>query len=251
MSDQDIFNNDDNKPPVDTPPVSPDNPFSDKLTEIKNENGEQKYKTVESALDALQASQQFIEKLKSENQTISQTLQEREVELSKLGSIDDFVNRIAPNANPNDGTPTSVPKEGLSEEKVQELMNQAIQQRDQQSVAQDNLKSVVSKLSEVHGDKAAVHIKQRAIDLNTTPAALQELAMSNPAMALSLLSGDDVKPNSSPSQSTNTPPMSPPNDNEPPKFEKGVARGGVSNKEVMEMWKRSADYTNKRIGLEN
>lgn len=250
MSDQNMF--DDNNEP-ETPDPAQTDPFADKLSAIRNEKGEPKYKDVNTALDALAASQNFIEQLKSEKRQVEESYNSLKEDLEKRETVEDFVNRISPTAQKPQETPkTSANTEALSEEKIAELLDQRLSIRDQQSAKENNLKTVVSKLSEIHGDnaKAALFIKEKAKELQTTPAALKELAMSNPTMAMQLLGGVPKAQNTSPSQSTNVPPISPTDSNEPPKFERGIARGGFTNKELVEMFRRSKEYTNKRLGLD-
>lgn len=251
MADQDVFGEDQTQNSGD-PASSQTDPFADKLGAIKNEKGEPKYKDIETALDALAASQQFIETLKAEKAEEQRKAQEAAAELAKMGSIDDFVKRISPDATPS--TPAKTPEggEGLSEEKVAQLLEDRLQRQAQETQRQSNLSAVVDSLSKVHGDstKVAEHIQAKAKELDTTPAALKEMAMSNPTLALNVLGGE-VKSAPKPSQSTTIPPVSPTDDNPPPNFEKGIARGGFTSKELVEMFRESKKYTNKRLGLES
>lgn len=223
--------------------------FADKLKEIKNEQGEQKYADLPTALDALKASQQYIETLKAESLAAKSAEAEARAEAERLGNIEDFVNRLKPN------TPTAEPKEtpkveaGLSEEKVAQLLQAQLQKRDQESQQESNLVKVTSKLSEVYGDKSATHLEQRAKELGTTKAGLKDLAMANPQMALALLvtqSPSSPKPSHSSLTSTqNAAPAI-----ERPKVERGATRGGRSDRELAELFRKSKEYTNQRIGLE-
>lgn len=255
MSDRDLFddkqNNEHNTPS--DPGQTQNDPFADKLGKITNEKGEPKYKDVETALDALEASQQFIEQLKQEKAEIEQKSQEAENKLREMGSIEDFVNRFNPkSAEPT--APAATPKEtqGLSEDRVAELLEQRLSERERMQSQESNLQTVVSKLSETYGDRAAEVIKLRAKEMNTTSEELKTLAMKNPTMALSLLGDVKLEQTPNPSQSTNTPPLSPPDNNAKPEIEmgKGIARGGYSNKDLVELMRESKKYTNKRLGLE-
>lgn len=249
MSDQTMFTNENNEQ-QETPAKPQPNPFEDKLKAIRNEDGEPKYKDVETALEALAASQQFIETLKTEKRTTEEQLNAMKTELEKMGNIEDFVKRISPNAQePEKKVETPPTVKGLSEEEVRQLLEDSLTQRDKQSKAEQNLNRVVEELSKVHGDKASAYIQMKAKELNTTPAALKELASSNPTMALTLL-GSQAKPSSQSSPSSINSPRTAPNTNEAPHWEKSAARGGLTNSQLMERWRQSKDYTNKRIGLE-
>ena len=107
MSDQTIFGDKQEETPA-TPGNTQTDPFADKLQEIRNENGEPKYKDVETALSALKASQDYIKQLKGENQSWEEKYQSVKEELEKMGSIDDFVNRITPKQEESTPAPSIV-----------------------------------------------------------------------------------------------------------------------------------------------
>lgn len=252
MSDQDLFEQDANSNAGD-PGQSQADPFVDKLSMIKNENGEPKYKDVETALEALAASQQFIETLKTEKHEQEQKLTEAMGKLQEMGSIDDFVKRLQPNAAQPPKETTEDKGEGFSEEKIAQLLEQKLSERTQVERQEANLNQVLSRLSEIYGDKAAAAIQAKAKELNTTPAELKKLSQTNPAMALSLLGG--VAPSSSsspsvPSQISRTAAQEP---DPAPRVEvgKGIARGGYSNRELAEMFRKSKERTNKRLNIES
>lgn len=252
MSDQDPFQTTpQTSTPEATPPSAPADPFVDKLSGITNEHGEPKYKDVETALDALKASQQFIEQLKKENAEQTRIREEREAELAKLGSIEDFVNRIKPAAPTNEPVVTPPASTGLSEEDVAKLLQKQLEQRDAQSQQEKNLTEVTQRLSELHGDKSSAVIQSRAKELGTTPSGLRQLASTNPAMALELLGAKSSTPTPAPSQSSVHLPHTPKDDNPMPVFEKSTTRGGLTSKEMAERFRKSREYTNKRIGVED
>lgn len=249
MSDQDIFD-DTNSNSEATPPVRSDDPFSDKLKEIKNEQGEQKYKDIDTALEALKASQEYIKELKAKTDATAQEKEQLRAELEKMGSIDDFVNRISPAAAPKDKNEATPPvNTGLSEEKVAELIQKQLQSAEQSSQQQKNLETVVGELSNVYGDKVAEHIKQRAEELGTTPSELKELAKQNPKLALVALKGE-AKTTSTPSQSSQSSTFVQKDVNEKPVFEKGVTQGGFTNQQLADRWREVGKYTHKRLGVE-
>lgn len=247
MSDQDVFEN----KPGETPPTPNDNPWEDKLTSIVNESGEPKYKDVETALDALKASQDHIKRIEEENKTLKSKNQEMDVELAKMGSIDDFVNRIATPAQPKPTEETPPKVETLSEDKVAEMLQATLANQRMQEVQEANVAKVTAALVEAHGDQANAFISQKAKELDTTPAALKEMAKSNPTVVLNLLGGGGKsKEAPAPQLSAKQSPTQLQEDG-PPKFEKGVARGGFTNKELVDRWKQVAEYTNKQLGVES
>lgn len=254
-SDQTMFDDENKQEIPPTTPVTPQtDPFVDKLMLIKNEKGEPKYKTVDDALVALAHSQKFIEDLKAEKRATEEALAAERAEREKLGNIDEFVKKLNPNAKPTQPPATPANEDGLSEERVAQLLETTLQKREREKLMQNNLATVQEQIAATHGEKATDFIRNRAKELNTTPAALKELAMTNPTMAMTLLGGGSAKPNPTPSQPSLTKPAIAPKDaNVPPRVElgKGVTRGGLSNKELAERFRQSKEFTNKRIGLES
>lgn len=248
MSDQEMFSNETTNQNSETPNTSQSNPFADQLSGIKNENGEPKYKDVETALNALTQSQQHIKTLEAEKATQGQELETARQDLAKMGSIDDFVKKISPNTAPTN--PPETPEvSSLSEEKVVSILEERMRAGQEAQTQDANLKSVIAQLSQIHGDKASSFIKQKAVEMNTTPQDLEDLAKTNPAMALAALGGGAHSP-TQPSRGTTIPPVTSPNDNPMPKWEKGIARGGLTNKEIIARMEEAKLYTNKRLGLD-
>lgn len=231
-----------------TPPSSTTDPFADKLNGIKNEQGQPKYKDVDTALEALAASQQFIEQLKAEKAEEQRLRIEREAELSKMGNIDDFVKKLNQPTQTQEQVETPQTSTGLSEEKVAELLQRELQNRDAQSAQSRNLNEVTQKLSEMHGDKSSAFIQKRATELGTTVTELKQLAMTNPKMALAAL-GTGTTKSSAPTQTSMNLPYTPSEDNPRPQFDRGTTRGGLTSKEVAERFRQSKAYTNKRLGV--
>ncbi len=249
MSDQGVFD-DENKPnPEATPPVNQGNPFADQLGSILNDEGKPKYETVEKALEALNASQDFIKTLKTEKQELENKYTAVEQELAKRANIEDFVNRLSGTPNepkPNEETPPV--KDAISVESVEEMFQKQFEQREQQSRQQANLDRVVSELSKTHGDQANAVVREKAKELNTTTEKLQELARENPDMALRLLADGTSSSSSTQFTQHNSPNNEP--EVEMPKFEKSLTRGGVTNQELAKAWKEVGEYTQKKLGIE-
>ncbi len=248
MSDQGMFSENNTNQNSETPDTSQANPFADQLSGIKNENGEPKYKDVETALKALNESQQYIKTLTDAGKAQKGELEQARQELAKMGSIDDFVKKISPPTAPTN-PPVTPEVSSLSEEKVVSILAEQMRVAQEAQSQDANLKSVIAQLSQIHGDKASSFIKQKAVEMNTTPQALQDLAKANPAMALAALGGGTSSP-TQPSRGTTIPPVTSPDDNPMPKWERGIARGGLTNKEIIARMEEAKLYTNKRLGLD-
>lgn len=250
MSDNDIFNTKETESGT-TIPAQTD-PLADKLAAIKNENGEQKYKDVQTALDALAASQQFIETLKGEKHQVDEELKTFKEKLGQTESVEDLIKRLAPNAAQTKTPATTEGDKVISEADIMSTVAKVLETRESQRSQEANLNSVVETLSSKFGDQAGAVIKQRATELGTTTDALKEMAKTNPKIVLELL-GVSGKPKQivNPSVSQVVPPHKLNEDNPLPKFDKGIARGGLTNKEIIERLNKSKEYTNKRLGLDS
>lgn len=259
MSDQDLFkeqntNNEEQQQNNEETPREPQaDPFADLLSEIRNENGEPKYKDVATALNALKSSQSFIEQLKAEKRELEEKHNKTQSELERMGTIDDYVNRLQ-NKSPKSATadqPKETPKGegGLSEEQVARLLDERLTARERQAAQAANLERVQSQLKETHGENAAVFLKQKAEELEMTLDELKELASTKPTVALTLLGGQTKSP-TKPSQSSVIPPRQAPDNNPMPSWERSAVHGGLTNKELSERWKQAKQFTYKRIKVE-
>lgn len=230
-----------------TPKPSSNDGLADLLGNIRNENGEQKYKDVETALAALKSSQAFIEQLKREKREIEDKFSQTKADLERMGTIDDYVKRLQSNPAANE-PPKETPKgEGsLSEEQVARMLEQRLTEREQRAVESANLQRVEAELRKAHGDNAVTFIQQKAQELGMTVPELQALAKRTPAAALQIFGAAPGKPNA-PSQSSVYPPRKVDEDNPIPQFEKGVTAGGLTSRELVDRWKAVKDYTHKRL----
>lgn len=233
------------------PTPSSTNPFEDKLKSIVNEKGEPKYKDLDSALDALKHSQEFIPQVLNEKKSVEQQLQELQQELEKRKSVEEVVESLTgkQNSPQNDEGKTTPQGSGLDETKVQEMLENMLNQRTQEQQQAANLQTVVQTLNESYGEQAKEVIRNRAKELNTTPTELEKLARQNPNMALSLLGGGNVN-STAPSKQTQTPPRNPPK-NELPAPKKGLITGGATRQEIMDEWSAVKQGVYSKYGVEN
>ena len=252
---EDMFKTNDGQPVNPTNPEdnkgnpSSPNPWDDLLKSIKNENGEPKYKDVNSALSSIPHSQQFIDTLKNEKQTLENQLREAQAELEKRESVEQVVQKLfddRPN-NQNQSTDPS-PVGGLDENKVRELFSAMMNQQRSQETQASNLQQVTAKLSELYGDKAKTVIADKAKELSTTAEELGKLAANNPTMALALLGGSKLI-DKAPAIGTITPNHQPPADGglEAPK--KPLLRGATS-REVNDYWQQVKQDVYKRFDVQ-
>jgi hypothetical protein len=251
MSDQTIFNEE--------PIIQEDNPtnvndvFADKLKAIVNDNGEQKYKSLDDALDALNHSQQFIKTLKGEKTDIEEKYQDALTELEKRQSVEEVVNKLINRNQSNDGpkpAPNADPQKAsdLSEDKVAEIVANLLNSQKMTDTQESNYNKVASKLVETYGDKTREVIQAKAKELDMSPQEMEQLAKTKPNVVLRLFS--DVAPpvSNRPSQTSAAFPTTP--KEQEIKFDRSLVRGGVSNKELADAMKQFKERTYKRLGVE-
>lgn len=255
MSDQDIFDNNETKETKtnsenDTSQnKNVDDIFSDKLKSIVNEDGEQKYKTVEDAIEALKHSQEFIKTLKTEKSEIETKLQSMSGELEKRQSVEDVVNRLMNKTQTSEPKSDPTPVDSLNEEKVIDLVKGVLQENNKTTQQENNLNTVLSNLTEKFGDKAKQVVQTKAKELDMTPDDFKELAKTKPNLVLRLFEGAEVEKTKEPVKSAYTTQTNITPKNEMPKFEGSLLRG-KSNGELIDAMKQLKNYTNKRLGVE-
>jgi len=234
-----------------TIPTPSDNPFEDLLGTIKNEKGEVKYEDVPTALKALDHSQQHIGTLEQENASVKAKLQEAQMELEKRKSVEDVVKSLT---QPSQNQPVNVdptPNDGLDEEKVLNLVKSALTNQREADTADQNLKTVVSKLSEKFGDNTATIVGDMVNSLGTTAEELQMLSKQNPNLVLKLFDAAEVKQTPQSSQTINVSRNTIPGNTEPAQPSTSLIRGGASTKDIVASWKEHGDYVKKELGIES
>lgn len=200
MSTQTVFESDDQSDKKEELPVTEQSvdAFADQLASILNDNGEPKYKDVQTALNALKASQEFIPSLKQEKETLEEEVGRLREELSKRSAIQDVVDNLrkppAQEEKPNVDTPT---QPSLSQEQIKQLLEefvpQILDQRQEQTLSQKNVLAVDQKLKEFYGDKVEENVRAKAESLGLSIQDLEALSAKSPASALELLGVKEIK----------------------------------------------------------
>lgn len=179
-----LFNGE--QPPA-TPPAAatpPSNGLEDLLKNIKNESGEQKYKTLEDALVALDHSQKYIPELKNQLTGTQTELERIKTEMTKFNNIEESVQRLLAQQNQEGGRQPAA--NGLDEQAVIKLVQQGLMQSKQAESAVANQQKVNDALVSKFGDKALNVLQSKAAELHTTKEALGELAKQSPDLVLAL-----------------------------------------------------------------
>jgi len=220
MTDQSVFGNpDDNsgQPAQQQPAQS--SPFADQLSGIKNEEGKQKYDTIEKALEGLSNAQSYIPQLKDQVSTQEAEINRLKAQLDQRESVEEVVSRLAAPQQPSQEPQlTSQVPSGLTEEQVTQIVQNTFVQNQQQQVEVTNKTKVNSELIAKFGEKAGEVVNEKAKSLNTTPQQLEQMAATNPDMVLALFNSStntSVKPstgsiNIQPSNQGEPEPLQPP-----------------------------------------
>lgn len=203
-----IFNNqnpqatpgNDNNGGSNTPNGSSSDQLGTLLSQIKNDRGEQKYKSVEDALNALKHSQDYIPQLSDKLRQQEQELAAAKAAAAKIEELERTLLQLTQNNTSN--APATPAQAGLSKEEIAELVSSTLTAKQQEAVAKENLSKVVSTLTKSFGDKAEEVFYGKAKELGMTVVEINSLAAKSPTAAYKLLGLD------SGSAAPSTPPSS-------------------------------------------
>ena len=185
-----IFNTSSQQTPnVEVKEPAHSDPFADLLGTIKNERGEPKYKDIPTAIDALRNSQEFIPQLKTKNESLEQELNTLRNEVQRLKTVEESIEKLTSQQN----VPVNQPiPSGLTEEAVASLVSKTLTAREQQAIAQANLKQVVSKMEETYGQEAAKVFYSKAQEMGLSVEHINGLAAQSPKAVLKLFNVGDT-----------------------------------------------------------
>lgn len=232
MTDQSLF--EDNQettqatPEQQSNPSSTENPFADQLGSIRNEKGEPKYSDVNTALEALKHSQEYIPKLSQEKQQLEEKLLELQAKLEATEKISDVLKQTPPSEESTPATPA------IGEADIEALLEAKLAQREAANKAQSNASRVNQELNARFGANAKAEVLKKASELGLTASELGDMAQSKPDVVLALFgSGGNVRPTTSgvrlPTQATDTNEVKPP--------EKSLLRGASGQEQAAYMAK--------------
>lgn len=194
MADQSIFgsennqstqtNNDNNQPGSNQAGAQNNqDPIATLLSAIKNERGEPKYATVEAALEGLRNAQEFIPTLRTQLSAKEQEVERLRVEAERAAELERTIEALTSQRNQDQGTPAPA----FDENKLAELVNRTLSQREQQQKAQTNIQSVVETLRQSFGADAETKFYGKAEQLGMTKEEMNALAARSPAAVLAML----------------------------------------------------------------
>lgn len=243
MTDQSLFTDNQEKPQAtpeqdNTNPSSTENPFADQLGSIRNEKGEPKYNSVETALEALKHSQDYIPKLSHEKQQLEEQLSELRAKLEATDKLQDALRQ--PPQEPAEPQASN----GLSESDFDKLLEARLAEREAQAAKQSNASRVNQELSTRFGANAQAEVQKKASELGMTASELGEMAQSKPELVLSLFgAGGNVKPTVSGGYLPNN------TNDEPLKAPTKSLLAGASTKEQLEFLAKVRQEVYKKHGI--
>jgi hypothetical protein len=237
-------------PPVVAPILTQDDKVATLLKSIKNENGEQKYDSLDKALEALGHSQQFIPQLKSQLTERETELARVKAELEQRESIEAVVQRLTARESTEDGNLHA--NVGLDEQAVRKLVEQSLVKtltdRDVQTQYQSNVSKVQDALIAQYGDKTKEVLAEKAAALGTTPKELGDLAGRNPALVLELFKAQGVHTPNPTVRGRNVEPINPQQTEKLKRPEKSLL-SGATNKERAEFMQKIKEQVHAKHGI--
>lgn len=211
-------------------------PIKEKLASIRNEEGLQKYASVEDALTGAAHAQEFIQTLKAEKQAALEQLE------AERKAREDAANQLALTKEPSIPTSNSLSKEDVYS---------AMEEYELSKVRESNLKSVRDTLvSHANGDikKADELINKRLKDLNLSREYLSTLASNSPKAVYELLGLSDKGTNQNLSGgSINVDAVEAHVGKETPKAKRLPV--GASNNHLVNEWRAAVAETNNNLGI--
>lgn len=206
--------------------------FNHQLASIKNENGEQKYKSLDDALSALAHSQQYIPQVRSELASKEQELAELKAKLEATGSVQEMVQKLAEQKDTTPEQTTQVA--GLDEQAVVDLFKKMSGEEAAANLRKTNSEQVNSTLSAKYGDKANEVVAQRASELGMSLEQLKSLSETSPNVVLELF-GTKATPTPTPTTGSYASPQSTPDVTEVAPPTKSLLRGATSQEQAAYM----------------
>lgn len=243
-----VFNPESTQTP--SPAPQGEDVLATKLSTILNEEGQPKYANVETALDALKHSQEFIPSLKNQVSEQEAEIARLREQVAKQQGVQEALERFGQQPQAQPQQPEATPTEQPGQEDIASLVQNTFESYIQNTQAEKNFEQVQSALVSQYGDKASDFIATKAKELNTTTESLEEMAKTNPTMALHIL-GTVAKPTTGVSYGgTNTTSFG---SQEPAKLERPAQSllSGASDKDKMAFLNQIREEVYREHGITN
>jgi hypothetical protein len=181
MTDQSLFNQDNtqNTPANPATPAQP-NPLADLLSQIKNANGEAKYKTVEDALIALKHSQEFIPQLQTQLSQKDQELAEARKIAERVAEAERTLEQLIKPSAPAQPAATVAPDD------IADIVTRKLTEIETAKSQKENLTTVITAITSKFGPESEQVFYSKGKELGLSVQELNALAAKTPKAVLSL-----------------------------------------------------------------
>jgi len=204
---------------------SSNDPFKDLLGGITNEDGTQKYSSVETALNSMSHAQEHISTIEAENAALKD-------ELAKSQAKEDLLRKSVNNQKPEQ-TP-------LTADQLNEAISVALDAKSEAAQKEANLNSVRKVFSDTYGEKAGAEMQSLADANGVSLDFMKSLSETSPRAALQLAGLSDKGSSSTIEKSRgsfNTESL----DSSRQNTESKPVMGASSTKELLNAWNRIGD----------
>lgn len=216
------------------PAKSEDSHFDQMLKGITNQEGKPKYTSVQQALGSIPHAQKHINQLETENQqlkdeltSIKEQLEEYKERVERFDTVENLLEQRE--------------SKGLSQEELDQYLEQKLQQRETVKTVQQNQASVVRSLVEMFGDQATAEREFMALQ-NDLGVDLTELSGKSPKAVLRYFKKPESKvPDKFDGQSRRE---------FQPTGEKPKARMPRTTQESVSQWREVGESVRKKYGVE-
>jgi hypothetical protein len=169
------------------------------LSSIKNERGEQKYSTIEEALNGLKHAQDFIPSLRQATAEKDAEIERLRVAAERAAELERTLEALTSQRQQAPATPAAA----VDENALADLVNRTLTQRERQAVAQANIATVASTLQSVFGTDAETKMYGTAAELGMSREEINALAAKSPKAVFTMLGVNQQSANK-PNQPTPT-----------------------------------------------
>lgn len=181
--------------------ASTDTSFNPGSTDHSSTQGEGEGNNLQQQIDVMQKrigdKDEFIDTLKSENQTLREKMAEVEEKVQSMGSVEEALQRMKENQNSNQDTT-------LDEDKLVSKVLGSIEARTAEERQESNFKEVSSRLTKLYGsDKVDSTIDKVAEENGLTRSDVAALAKKSPQAVYRMMGIDQTSTTFTPSHSTN------------------------------------------------
>lgn len=243
MSDQDLFEGNDDIPPAepptgDIPPGDNDELVVDQLLKsIVNEDGEPKYKTPEEAIKANAHAQKHIKQLEADL-----------AELKEKGNASDKLDELLEAVKQSKGSGTGdIDTSAMKPEDVLTIVKEFFTESKTAEIRESNINTVVSTYKQRYGKDASKELYGKADDLGFSKTEINKLIANNPTAALNVLG---VKPiEYKPDVISNTGHYDTAHFRQAPDEKPKSIMGVSSSKELVDAWHAQQKKTLERLGV--